>query len=225
MCDSQIGCVITGDIVNSSKMPTGLLTSLLEGIDKIVTGHTDYLNKQDYKQPVIACNKSSIFLGDSFQFATYPLYGLEHLIMMRLYCKSFFSGTKERGAIDIDVRLSMGLSLGDEPIDATYKQAYVLSGRGLDINQPSRIIVSVFNDPAMDGALYAMGVLLDALITPLTAKQSRNLLIFLTLKSVIATAQYLGINKSSVSRSIAGVYYPIQVSLAQYHRMIVNLIE
>ena len=117
----MIVSVLTGDIVNSSKIPDAGV-SLMKGLNK-------FLDQQKKNYPDI---KFEFYRGDAFQIV---LFQPELAIKLATLIRTFVISSSPKPAQRYDVRISIGLGTADKldsKIILSNGPAFIFSGHGLD---------------------------------------------------------------------------------------------
>jgi hypothetical protein len=206
-----VGAVLTGDIVNSTKLPpqqeARVIKILSELLAKFLNGHPH-----------------EFYRGDSFQaYVKEPAEALR----MALACRAVViaTTTKEEAAVRSDVRIGIGIGEVAVPVSSLGSakgEAFLLSGRGLDELQRTqrRLAISCGNEIANIG-LQTMADYLDSVFLQMTGKQAD--IIVELLQGV--TQQQLTISRDKAKSTIselanAGRWPEIERTLQQYGQLI-----
>jgi hypothetical protein len=199
-----MGAVLTGDIVNSTK--------LLPGQEK-------YLFK-DLVDRFLGNHLHEFYRGDSFQaFVKQPGEALR----LALQCRTIAIELTEKGETAFDIRISIGIGEAKLPIDnlgLAKGDAFLISGRQFDAIGNRRLAISS-GDPTADIGFEVMSDYLDSIFSGMTGKQAQ---VIIELLSGI-TQQQLAItqnkSKSTISElAAAGRWSEIERLLEQYEKLI-----
>jgi hypothetical protein len=204
---TPIGAVLTGDIVNSTKLlPTeekklkALLETFLRG------------------------NQHEFYRGDSFQaFIKNPLEALR----LALACKSLaISITKDRDEVIpaiCDIRISIGIGEVVTPIKKPGEakgEAFLLSGRNLDELLEQRLAIS-YSEPIPNIGFQVIADYLDSIYKGMTAKQAEVIVDLLRGTTQQQLTVTLDKSKSTISQlANAGRWPEIQKLLKQYESLL-----
>lgn len=204
---AAVGAVLTGDIVNSTKLPPDKEEWLLEVLDKFLSPHSH-----------------EFYRGDSFQaYIKEPSEALR----LALRCRAVTIGmtTREEASVRGDIRISIGIGEVVSPVQALGSakgEAFLLSGRELDkLQETGRRLSIVSGNEIADIGLQIMADFLDNIFQEMTGKQADVIVELL----VGLTQQQLAIShekaKSTISElANAGKWQAIERILQQYDNLI-----
>jgi len=203
----SVGAVLTGDIVNSTKLSPIQETRLLDVLGKLLHGHPH-----------------EFYRGDSFQaYIKDPSKALRLALTCRAVAVEIT--TKEEEAIKADIRIAIGIGEVNTPVrelGSAKGEAFLLSGRGLDELQRSeqRLAVTCNNKIANIG-LQITADYLDSIFRQMTGKQAD--IIVELLQGI--TQQQLTISREKAKSTIselanAGRWPEIDRILLQYSQLI-----
>src|SRR5580692_2684262 len=153
-----IGAVLTGDIVNSTKLPSSQEEWLLEVLDRFLNPHPH-----------------EFYRGDSFQaYIKEPSEALELALACRAVTIEIT--TKEDASVRGDIRIGIGIGEIVVPVSSLGSakgEAFLLSGRELDELQKTerRLAISCSNKMANIGFEIAADYL-DSIFMEMTGKQA-----------------------------------------------------
>lgn len=206
-----IGAVLTGDIVNSTKLlPTQeerLIKKLKDVLDKFLGRH---LHK--------------FYRGDSFQvYMDKP----EDALLMALKCRTLaieIAGKEEAGVVS-DIRISIGIGEVNLPIrdlGIAKGEAFLLSGRRFDVLQEAeQRLAIVSGEPLADIGFQVMADYLDSIYSKMTGKQAEVIIELLSNTTQQQLAETLKKSKSTISQlANAGRWPEIERLLKQYELLI-----
>ncbi len=182
--------VISGDIVNSTKLTSAQFEKLLARIKQI----------QQLISAGNVANAHSIERGDEFQSVVHDIesalrYTLIYRISIKALGKEFDSRISFAIAADADLRESVSESMG---------KAFVLSGRGLKTLKSDRLVFSSDQVELTEHFALLMKYL-DRQLTALTSRQCEVLLPMLQSNeglSVNELAEKLGVATATASKSL-----------------------
>ena len=199
--------VLTGDIVNSTKLSPGQETDLLKALALFLKGHPH-----------------EFYRGDSFQvYIKEPWEALRLALACRVLAIDIT--TNEESAVRGDIRIGIGIGEVAAPVRALGSakgEAFLLSGRELDELQKAerRLAIRCSNKIANIG-LQVMADYLDSIFMNMTGKQA-NIIIDLLRGT---TQQQLAISREKAKSTIsqlanAGRWPEIERLLQQYEQLI-----
>jgi hypothetical protein len=203
------GAVMTGDIVNSSKLLPKQEQALFEKLmDAILKGHP-----------------YEFYRGDSFQaFIDKPARSLQ----LALACRALAISFSEQPVMSFDVRISIAIGKVTLPIGdlGTNKEApFVLSGRRLDtLKEEGRRLAIVSGDRKADIAFDVMSNYIDSIFQKMTTRQSEVIVELLNGISQQQLAESLGKSKSTISELATAGKWPEIELLMQHFEELVKLI-
>jgi hypothetical protein len=203
----SVGAVLTGDIVNSTKLSPIQEATLLDVLARFLHGHPH-----------------EFYRGDSFQaYIKDPSKALRLALTCRAVAIEIT--TKEEEAIRGDIRIAIGIGEVSTPVRALGSakgEAFLLSGRGLDELQKSekRLAVTCNNKIANIG-LQITADYLDSIFRQMTGKQAD--IIVELLQGI--TQQQLTISREKAKSTIselanAGRWPEINRVLQQYSQLV-----
>lgn len=204
---TTIGAVLTGDIVDSTKLLPTQEARLLELLALFLKEHV-----------------YEFYRGDSFQaYITEPSQALQLALALRALAIDVTG--QEESEVRADIRIAIGIGKVNLPIGALGSakgEAFLLSGRELDqLQQTERRLAITCEEPVANIGFEVMADYLDAIYRGMTGKQA-NVIVEL-LRGV--TQQQLAISrdkaKSTISEIVnAGRWPEIGRVLQQYERLI-----
>lgn len=202
--------VISGDIVNSTKLNSEQFEKLLSRIKQI----------QQFVSAGNAANAHSIARGDEFQSVVHDIesalrYTLIYRISIKALGKEFDSRISFAIAADAELREKVSESMG---------KAFVLSGRGLTTLKSDRLVFSSDQLELTDHFALLMKYL-DRQLTALTSRQCEVLLLMLQSNegmSVNDLAEKLGVATATASKSLKASGWPL---ISELNWRFINKIE
>lgn len=188
----KIGAIITGDIVDSTKLSMAERNIMLSTIDKI----------HELLSPAIDI-KMEIFRGDSFQIG---ISNAKDSIRAALAIRAHLRSHRFEAAKTIlDARIAIGIGTLDyesETLSTSDGEAYRLSGRLLDTMDKARLKVCTPWHNANE-ELQLATAFADDIVSSWTQNQSKIILSsLLTSKSHFELSQELGISRQMVDKSL-----------------------
>lgn len=184
----SVHSVITGDIVNSTKLPPAAEKKLLHNLNDIL---------QPYK--------FEFYRGDSFQ--VYLEEGKAALQLALLCRTTALSLDPEENAPISDIRIGIGLGQVEGSVNtpgSAKGEAFILSGRSFDNLEKSddRLIITSANDLANAG-LLVISDYINAIFRELTAKQAEVIVELLKGHTQQETADKLQKSKSTIHQHVS----------------------
>jgi hypothetical protein len=202
----SIHSVITGDIVNSTKLDDSSEKRLLQKLHQILEPYT-----------------FEFFRGDSFQAY---VQDSSTSLQTALMCRTAAIGLNpEATTVISDVRISIGLGEVQHPIEnlASAKgEAFVLSGRALDSLEKTegRLVIITENNALANLAFTVMADYINSIYKQMTAKQAEVILELLKGETQQQVADKLNRSKSTISQHVtAGRWDEIENILTNYKRI------
>jgi hypothetical protein len=203
-----IGAILTGDIVNSTKLHPGQEKHLFK----------------ELAERLLASHPHEFYRGDSFQaYVREP----EAALKLALQCRTMAIELTEKGETIFDFRISIGIGDVNLPIDnlgVAKGKAFFLSGRQFDALGERRLAISC-GEPVADIGFEVMSDYLDNIFKGMTGKQAQVILELLsgTTQQQMADAQNK--SKSTISQLAAAGRWPeIERMLQQYEKLITCLL-
>ena len=205
-----IQAVLTGDIVNSTKLKKAVEKKLLSLL---------YSTLSPYQ--------FEFYRGDSFQvYVAKP----EAALRIALLCRTAAISISKNEEIDLsDVRMSIGVGIVKAPVKtlgAAKDEAFVLSGRAFDELEKTatRLAISTGNNLANAG----LGVIADyinAIFKMMTGKQAEVIFELLKGQTQQEVAMLLKRSKSTIHQHvISGRWSEVEKLLQQYENIINQLL-
>ena len=235
----MIKAVITGDIVQSTKLKVEEKTWLIKNLQKIL--------KQWDKD---FGTRSEIFRGDSFQcLIEEPKNALRFALLIRTYLRSLNPSEaydiytkKQRETVKtvmytqwlFDTRMAIGIGEVDPPMNKVLLsdgEAFQLSGRKLDTLKNGRQMLAIKTTDGNEPELSTEIILLDYIVSKATALQCEVINQKLLGYTEIEISKNLKIGQSAVNqRSVSSGWNVIQVALERYEEIydkpgVINLAE
>lgn len=201
--------VLTGDIVNSTKLTAAREAKLSNILVDLFSGH-----------------KFEFFRGDSFQaYLKKPGEALRLVLLCRTAARSLY---KEDKIVLADIRISIGIGSVITPVRAlkTAKgEAFFLSGRQFDgiAKTNERLVMATGNTLANEG-LQVISDYINAIFETMTGKQAEAIFQMLKGEKQQAIAKKLKKTKSTIhQRVVSGRWPEIEKLLQQYENIINQL--
>ena len=195
--------VLTGDIVNSTKLGPEDEKLLLKKLHQILEPHT-----------------FEFYRGDSFQ-----VYLGDHSAALEtaLLCRTAAIGINPEASPTIsDVRISIGIGSVVHPVrdlSSAKGEAFLLSGRALDNLEKTqgRLVISVEKNSLANLAFAGMANYINSIYRQMTAKQAEVILELLKGQTQQQVADKLKRSKSTISQHVtAGRWDEIEDILTNY---------
>jgi hypothetical protein len=205
-----VQAVLTGDIVNSTKLKKSVEKKLLNLL-----------------QGTLAPYQFEFYRGDSFQaYIKKPHEALKTALL----CRAAAISVSKNEAVNLsDVRISIGIGTVTTPVKtlgAAKGEAFILSGRAFDelTNTDTRLSITTGNNLANAG-LQIIADYLNAILKAMTGKQAEVIFELLKGQTQQEVAELLKKSKSTVHQHvISGRWNEIEKLLQQYENIINQLI-
>lgn len=201
--------VITGDIVNSTKLTATKEKKLFRNLQKILLPY-----------------QFEFYRGDSFQ--VYQKNAAEALRVALLCRTAAISISLDEAAASSDVRISIGIG----PVKGIVKtlstakgEPFVLSGRAFDeiAKSNKRLVIATGNTLANVG-LQVISDYIDAIFNVMTGKQAAVIFELLKGQTQQVVAEKLKKSKSTINQHVSSGRWPeIEKLLLQYENIINQL--
>jgi hypothetical protein len=204
-----IKAVLTGDIVNSTRIPALKEKILLKELGAELSDHA-----------------TSFYRGDSFQvFMKEP----EDALRMALICRTMAIGLMGDGEVPTDIRISIGLGQVELPVKmpaVARGEAFVLSGHGLDeLQHTAQRLLIRSGHVIADIGFQVMSDYLDSIYDQMTPKQAEVIFYLLRGQTQQETAIRQKKSKSTISQLVNSGRWPeIERLLQQYEMLIKQLL-
>jgi hypothetical protein len=210
---STIGAVLTGDIVNSTKLGSQREQELFK----------ELLDLFWAKHP------HEFYRGDSFQvYMEEP----EDALRMALVCRALAIEKGNRGEKEemdaFDIRISIAIGEVELPIRAvgTAKgEAFLLSGRRLDAFQKEERLAITCGQAIADIGLQVMADYLDQIFKAMTAKQAEVILSLMQGETQQQQAARLEKSKSTISELANAGRWPETERLQRQYKDLIKLLQ
>ena len=202
-----IRAVLTGDIVNSTRLNKATEKKLLQFVRQLFRQH-----------------KLEFYRGDSFQ--AYSKQAADALRLSLLCRTAAISLSRSANTVPSDIRVSIGIGEVIAPVRTlkTAKgQAFVLSGRAFDeiVKTDSRLAISTGNVLANEG-LQVIADYLNAIFNGMTGKQAEVIFELLRGETQQAVAYKLKKTKSTIHQRVTSGHWPEIEKLLQRYENIIN---
>lgn len=202
----KIRAVLTGDIVNSSRLSAPEEKLLLKALNKVLDPY-----RYEY------------FRGDSFQvYMADPRSALKVALQCRAIAINF---TEDPESKPYDVRISIGIGTVHPPVKklSTAKgEAFIISGRHLDeISKTNiRLIIITGNEMANVG-LKILADYINSIYDQMTARQAEVISRLLAGNTQQSISEELNKSKSTVHQlTVSGRWAEIEYLLQQFENLI-----
>lgn len=207
---TMVGAVLTGDIVNSTKLIPEKEKEIFERLSNTLL--KDHLHE--------------FYRGDSFQiYVEKP----EEALTLALACRALAIQFTGKTTMDFDMRISIGIGEVPLPVPSlgmAKGAAFLLSGREFDtLKEKGRRLIMVCGDRKADIGLEVMSDYLDSLFKKMTSKQADVIFELLQGVSQQQLAITLDKSKSTISQLASDGRWPeIEKLLQQYKLLIKELL-
>ena len=205
-----IQAVLTGDIVNSTKLKKAVEKKLLSLLYSTLSFY-----------------KFEFYRGDSFQvYITKP----EEALKIALLCRTAAISISKNEEINLsDIRMSIGIGIVKTPVKtlgAAKDEAFVLSGRAFDELEKTatRLSITTGNNLANAG-LAVIADYINAIFKMMTGKQAEVIFELLKGQTQQEVATLLKRSKSTIHQHvISGRWSEVEKLLQQYENIINQLL-
>jgi len=212
--------VITGDIVNSSKLSIQERGIVLHFIKNIFIGF-------EQKEGKIANIKSNYVIsrGDSFQVILKNSQNiLEYSILLRAGLRSLF----KKDIYELcDARISIGIGSVEywgETISESDGNAFRYSGRNLDNDKNKRRFLIELDDKELNKELNVYLILLDSIVNDWTYSRSEIIYKKILEPKQLSIAKNMGLSASAISKRLNSAHWDaIKVLLNRFETKINSL--
>lgn len=204
-----IRAVLTGDIVNSTRIGRANERKLLKNL-----------------QQVLAAHLFEFYRGDSLQvYIKVPTQALQ----MALLCRTVgMSITQDEKVASSDVRVSIGIGQVNTSVKSLGNakgEAFVLSGRAFDekLHADTGLVISTAN-PLANAGLQVIADYINAIFKVMTSKQAAVIFQLLKGETQQQVATKMKKSKSTINQRVkAGRWPEIEKLLKQYENIINQL--
>ena len=202
-----IQAVLTGDIVNSTRLLPAGEKKLLKMLRQVLSPH-----------PV------EFYRGDSFQAY---IKDAGSALQAALLCRTAaISIARDKTNVSSDVRVSIGIGKTKTPVTllgAAKGEAFVLSGRAFDaMAQDGSRLAIVTAHTLANGGLQVIADYTNAIFKDMTAKQAGVIFELLKGQTQQAVALKLRKSKSTISQHVNAGRWPAIEKLLQQYENIIN---
>ncbi len=197
----MIKAVITGDVIESTKLSEEENNSLIQGLKNII-------DELEQKQTI----RGEIFRGDSLQcLINKPSEALKTALLIKTYIKGIVSINKLKSKNEydktinkpvFDIRLAIGIgevNSEKEKLSISQGEAYNLSGRLLDDLKNKQTIAINTNDSYKD-EFDTSFKLLDFILSNATQNQCEVIYYKLQGLTEVEISEKIGINQSAINQ-------------------------
>ena len=202
----SLQAVITGDIVNSTKLTTVNEKRILKQLKSILLSY-----------------KYEFYRGDSFQvYIKDARQALRIALLCRTAAIAIPAG--ENGT-NTDIRVSIGIGTIKTPVktlSAAKGDAFILSGRAFDeITKAGNRLAIVTYNPIANTAFEVISDYINYVFNNITDKQATVIFELLSGRTQKKVAYKLGKSKSTISQHVtSGRFYEIERLLQQYENIV-----
>ena len=192
----MIVSVLTGDIVNSSKIPDAGV-SLMKGLNR-------FLDQQKKYYPDI---KFEFYRGDAFQIV---LFQPELSIKLAALIRTFVISSSPTPTQRYDVRISIGLGTADKldnKVTLSNGPAFIFSGHSLDKIKIKERLVFKSGDEQLNSDMFISTTALSVIISQWTLKRAKIVLAMMLGESRDDICKKFNILTTTLSTSLSGSNY------------------
>ncbi len=203
------GAIITGDIVNSTRLKKPEEKKLLNTLSSVLKPH-QYM----------------FYRGDSFQvYIAEPKDALKIVLQMRAAAKRI---TTESSLPLADIRASIGIGSVTKPVrnlETATGEAFLLSGRTFDEMSKSgkRLLIQSNND-SINLGLKVVANYADSLFALLTSKQAAVIFELLMERNQKETAKALKKSQPTINKHAQSAKWPEINNLIEDYKLFINLL-
>lgn len=206
----NLNAVITGDIVNSTKLRPEEHRKLVSALQKLMEPH-----------------KYEFYRGDSFQLVVKDGSKAMALILL---CRATSIAISK--ATECDIRMSVGLGNAALPIkklSTAQGEAFVLSGRVFDklSDSSKRLAISIGGKgkEAFSIGFESIADYIDSIFNSMTAKQAEVIVELLKGRTQQEVVEKSGKSKSTISQFVSAGRWPEIEKLCNQFEKLVNLLR
>ncbi|HTE13306.1 MAG TPA: hypothetical protein VK645_20145 [Chitinophagaceae bacterium] len=202
-----IQAVLTGDIVNSTRLGQAVEKKLLRGLQQLLAGH-----------------RFEFYRGDSFQvYVKNAGTALQTALLCRTAAISIAGNA---ATVSSDIRISIGIGKVKPPptgLGAAKGEAFVLSGRAFDeiIKKDIRLAIASTNELANEG-LQVIADYINSIFKMMTGKQAGVIFELLKGETQQAVAVKLKKSKSTINQHVNAGRWPEIEKLVEHYQNIIN---
>lgn len=203
------GAIVTGDIVNSTRLKKPEEKKLLSTLSSVLKPH-QYM----------------FYRGDSFQvYIAEPKDALKIVLQMRAAAKRL---TTESSLPLADIRASIGIGNVTKPVrnlETATGEAFLLSGRTFDEMSKSgkRLLIQSNND-SINLGLKVVANYADSLFALLTSKQAAVIFELLMERNQKETAKALKKSQPTINKHAQSAKWPEIINLIEDYKLFINLL-
>jgi len=205
----RVYAVLTGDIVNSTKLKPKSEKKLMLMLGRTLAPHT-----------------FEFYRGDSFQVC---MKSPEKSLRLALLCRTIaVSLSEEEASRAYDVRIGIGIGTVQgslRKLGSAKGEAFTLSGRSFDtLEKDGKRIAIATGMPMANAGLQVMADYIDAIYKDMTQKQAEVIYELLSGKTQQEAAAHLKRSKSTIhQRIISGRWPEIERLLVQFENLTLQL--
>ena len=198
--------VVTGDIVNSTKLTTVNEKRILKQLKIILLPY-----------------KNEFYRGDSFQAY---IKDAGQALRIALLCRTAAMAIPaDENDIRSDIRISIGIGTARTPINtlaAAKGDAFVLSGRAFDeITKTGKRLAIITNDSIANTAFEVIADYINSVFSNITDKQATVIFELLSGRTQKKVADKLDKSRSTISQHVTSSrFYEIERLLQQYENIV-----
>ncbi|HTE12732.1 MAG TPA: hypothetical protein VK645_17250 [Chitinophagaceae bacterium] len=202
-----IQAVLTGDIVNSTRLGQAVEKKLLRGLQQLLAGH-----------------RFEFYRGDSFQvYVKNAGTALQTALLCRTAAISIAGNA---ATVSSDIRISIGIGKVKTPatgLGMAKGEAFVLSGRAFDeiTKKDIRLAIASTNELANEG-LQVIADYINSIFKMMTGKQAGVIFELLKGETQQAVAVKLKKSKSTINQHVNAGRWPEIEKLVEHYQNIIN---
>lgn len=203
---TEVVAVVTGDIVNSTKLSKPSSKKLYQELNKVMNGF-----------------ENEFYRGDSLQILITDIgQALETALKLRIKALEFGSSK-----LHIDIRFSIGIGKATLPVKSVLTatdEAFVISGRTLDSLSKNQTLAIVSHQEEFNQTLRLISDFADYVMRTITAKQAVVMAEAISQRTQIEIASRLRKSQATVNKQLkAAGWGEIQQLLTEYKTVCAKL--
>jgi len=201
-----IQAVLTGDIVNSTRLGPSAEKKLMKCLQQLLAGH-----------------RFEFYRGDSFQVF---IKDARSALPTALLCRTAAIGITGSAPVSSDIRISIGIGKTKTPADSlgtARGEAFVLSGRAFDdLTKTNTRLAMVTSHRLANEGLQVIADYLNAIFKDMTGKQAGVIFELLKGETQQAVAAKLKKSKSTIHQHVSAGRWPSIEKLLHHYENIIN---
>jgi len=201
-----IQAVLTGDIVNSTRLGQAAEKKLMKCLQQLLAAH-----------------RFEFYRGDSFQVF---VKDARSALQTALLCRTAAISIAGSAAVSSDIRISIGIGKTKTPVASlgiARGEAFVLSGRAFDeLTKTNTRLAMVGNNQLANEGLQVIADYLNAIFKDMTGKQAGVIFELLNGETQQTVAAKLKKSKSTIHQHVSAGRWPAIENLLHHYENIIN---